>query len=184
MHAYCENEFFDKSTELTSENDDVLNWSLNVGGYWDGLARTNVSKALACLTHCFEGFGGKPDPYANLLWSLAGLEALLCDSSSSTMYQIRRRAPLIVKSFQFRDLDKSISRGYNFRSRLFHGDVLMRNKFLESDPDQDDDHDLDTERYGMFFTSLLNCALLECIETQATEVVFSETISLRSVAVT
>lgn len=153
----------------------ALEWSLRCQGFWSGRAQSRVEKAVACLTHCFEGpFRGR-DSYSTLLWSLAGLEALFCDSEAGITYQIRRRAPLLLSDYPIQNLDKMLVKGYGFRSRLFHGDVKMVSALrFGEDLSEENDYESEAETYADFFLSVLCCSIRTCIERDSTEVAFSD----------
>jgi hypothetical protein len=154
----------------------ALVWSSKSKGYWSGHAETRVQRAISCLTRSFSGRTNRINGYSTLLWSLAGLEALFCDSSSSVLYQIRRRAPLLNSEFDRNELDKHIKSGYNFRSRLFHGDVQIRSLIAEDDEFDDKHHEIESEKYSDFFALLLSRCISFCIEKSIQEVTFREAV--------
>jgi len=157
----------------------ALEWSKSLNGFWNGMADTPVEKAVSCLMHAFDRPSNRQDTYSVMLWSLAGLEALLCDSSSSILYQIRRRAPLLGNAFNFKNLDNLISKGYNFRSRLFHGNVRIRNPIVEDDNmyDLKTYYESDADKYANFFLTLLSCALISCLQQGRLDIHFNEMLS-------
>jgi hypothetical protein len=110
------------------------------------------------------------------MWSLSGLEALYCNNESSIKYQIRNRAPMIVERYAIEDIDKNISKGYDFRSRLFHGDVKIRNPLIDEDGDRMDQkhHEAQADKYADFFCLLLTCSICAAIEERSQEIFFKE----------
>lgn len=160
----------------------ALGWSQRCQGYWTGYAQTRVQRAVACLSRITSE---KHDnsTYNALLWALAGLEALYCDNESSISYQIRRRAPLLLEKFEIANLDKQISKGYNFRSRLFHGNVKISSPFADeiNDDDDQDHHDLQADRYSDFFCLLLNCSILRCMRWMLRILFFQRAVSLSQI---
>lgn len=156
---------------------EALEWSKACSGYWQGNAETRIQRATACLLRTFSNRSKNTDTYSTLMWSLAGLEALYCNNESSIKYQIRNRAPLLVARYKIRDLDKHISRGYDFRSRLFHGDVKIKSPIAHDDDDYNDDrhHELQADQYADFFCLLLTCSVSAAIEEKSQEVFFNQT---------
>lgn len=168
--------------EAEMEPETVIEWSKHCKGFWAGYAETRVQRAMACLSRITSEKHGN-SIYNALLWALAGLEALFCDNESSITYQIRRRAPLLLEKYEIANLDKQISKGYNFRSRLFHGDIKISSPHADEINDDDDLHDLKADEYSDFFCLLLNCSILRCMEMDAQNVLFSEScefVSLQS----
>lgn len=153
----------------------ALGWSRDCKGFWEGDAETRVQKAVACLARTSSDHAGK-STYDTLLWSLAGLEALFCENESSIIYQIKRRAPLLLRKFEIENLIQEISKGYNFRSRLFHGDVKIRSPFADGDTGFDDEkhHETQASHYADFFCLLLHCSILACVESNTQDISFSE----------
>jgi len=175
LGAFTENNFLDVLESSDIAPSTVLEWSLRCRGFWNGSAQSRVEKAVACLTHCFEAASGRQDTYSTLMWSLAGLEALFCDSEAGITYQIRRRAPLLLSDYPIRNLDKMLVKGYAFRSRLFHGDVRMVSAFRRDEyPSDDNGYELEAEKYADFFLAILCCSIRACIERGSTEVTFSD----------
>ncbi|WP_157082636.1 hypothetical protein [Sphingomonas asaccharolytica] len=154
----------------------ALEWSRNCSGFWKGFAETRIQRATACLLRTFSTRTASMDAYGTLMWSLAGLEALYCNNEASIKYQIRKRAPIIVDRYGIIDLDKNISKGYDFRSRLFHGDVKIRSPIADDDSGYTDDknHKRQADLYADFFCLLLTCSIMAAIEEQSQDVVFEE----------
>jgi hypothetical protein len=154
----------------------ALEWSRKCSGFWKGYADTKIQRATACLLRTFSTRTSGMDTYSTLMWSLAGLEALYCNNESSIKYQIRKRAPIVVDRFGIIDLDRNISRGYDFRSRLFHGDIKIRSPIADDDSDYDDDkyHKLQADIYADFFCLLLTCSIKAAIEEKSQEILFEE----------
>jgi len=176
-NAYLENEFIKKPVKIEIDPLEALEWSKGCKGFWSGVAESSVEKSIACLTHSFSVSERRNDPFSDLLWSLAGLEALFCDSESGISHQIKKRAPLLVDRFLFSGLDRRISKGYNFRSRLFHGDIPIRSRLISDDFDNYDTHyEYQAEEHSSFFLLLLTCSIVSCIRSTRHEISFKETI--------
>jgi hypothetical protein len=156
---------------------EALEWSIGCSGFWRGQAETRIQRATACLMRTFSNRTAGMDTYGTLMWSLAGLEALYCNNESSIKYQIRNRAPLVVERYRIKDLDKNISKGYDFRSRLFHGDIPIRSPLADYDDDYQDKrhHRRQADEYANFFCLLLTCSVTAAIEEKSQDIFFNET---------
>lgn len=166
--------FLSCGISATPKFDKVLEWSKRCGGIWDGPARTNVEKAVGFLSHTF-GSTHQVDDAARMLWATAGLEALACDGGSSVSAQLRRRLPTLCARMSFKDLDRSLRETYNFRSRLFHGDIPVYNAFNRDDTDSSPDRcDYKLSEYGQMLQLILVCAIWECVEQGAISIRFSD----------
>ncbi|MCJ8190405.1 HEPN domain-containing protein [Sphingomicrobium aestuariivivum] len=151
----------------------VLEWSLKCKGYWYGKGETNVEKSVCLLSRIFK-VSNKHDSYPTLLWTIASLEALYCDSSSAIAYQIRRRAPLLSAEIRGHDMNKLINKGYGFRSRIFHGDIRMESIFAERDDCPDDHHTLKSSDHTDAFLAVAVSSIACCISNDWHEVTFEE----------
>lgn len=79
--------------------DEILAWSRNCGGIWEGSAVTSIEKAMSFLSHSFSG--ETRDDVSILLWGTAGLEAIACDGDNSIVSQLKRRLPLVCDLVPF-----------------------------------------------------------------------------------
>lgn len=157
-----------------SDLDAVLIWSRCCGGIWDGAAMTNVEKAMMFLSHAMERKTGV-DSIANIVWLTAGLEALACDNSNSIAVQLQRRLPLICRGAPFNDIRKFIREAYDFRSRLFHGDIAIHSRFNENDVDWSDRrYDARMEHFGLGLRVLLLSALWNCVSANGAKIDYIE----------
>lgn len=154
--------------------DQTLNWSLSCSGIWAGGAKASVEKAMSFLSHAFHG--SARDEVAVLLWSTAGLEAIACDNSNSIRNQLKRRLPLLFDLIPFVAVGKTVSDGYDFRSRLFHGDIPTINSFV---PDvvgwSEERYDYKVADYSLAFQLMLIAIIWKSILFGANEIVFRET---------
>lgn len=159
--------------------DETLNWSLSCSGIWAGGAKASVEKAVSFLSHAFHG--SARDEVAVLLWSTAGLEAVACDNSNSIRNQLKRRLPLLCDLIPFTAVGKTVSDGYDFRSRLFHGDIPTINSFLPDDVGWNEDrYDYKIADYSLAFQLMLIAIIWKSISLGANEIVFQETAYFRN----
>jgi hypothetical protein len=115
--------------------DTVINWTFAQNGIFDGYSDTPVSRALNYFTRLFVS-NFRNDELSDLVWALAGIEALLVDGGRSSMGQLREKlAALFAEQIDLAWLSKMIADSYNFRSRMVHGDRQIRS-FFRSNEDE------------------------------------------------
>lgn len=160
--------------------DEILAWSLGCNGIWHGNAVTPLEKAMSFLSHSFHAdYGG--DGMPTLLWATAGLEAVACDSSNSVSAQLKRRLPLICNLMPFTDVAKSVTEAYNFRSRLFHGDISMVNSFNPDEVDWSEDrYDSKMSKFGLMLQLMLISIIWRAVKEGANALTFAEVAEFRS----
>lgn len=100
---------------------------LNSQGFWGGYSQTNVGRAMHCFTNFFD------DDYHwvypnDFLWSMIGLEALYGQGNQNMMSQIIQKSKIFLNLNDA--CEKKIKEMYDFRSRVFHGQVNITNKVL------------------------------------------------------
>jgi hypothetical protein len=91
-------------------------WLVAAPGFREGAPRGRLGRALCALSHILTEHSR-----LNLLWAALGLEALYCDAPHGLAPQLlTRSAALLGRPVEFK---RQVSRMYNFRSRLVHGDM-------------------------------------------------------------
>jgi hypothetical protein len=110
---------------------------------------------------------------SNLVWALAGIEALLVEGGRSSVGQLREKLrALFVGKIDFPWLSKMIADSYNFRSRMIHGDRQIRS-FFRSDEEESKKR-FDEEYYSeLFAIGMLVLLLRFVISKDLTELRFN-----------
>jgi hypothetical protein len=109
--------------------DDVIDWIFKSNGMFNGFSDTPASRSLNFLTRLFvEDY--REDELSDLVWAVAGIEALLVEGGRSSIGQLRDKLTAIFQDrVEFVWLNKSITDLYNFRSRMIHGDRQIKSVF-------------------------------------------------------
>lgn len=173
---------FDKSIEFPEYLPDfnptkLLKWSFERSGVWIGRSSTNIERSLSYFMRSFTYNLHSSNRFETLLWVVAGIEALCCDSPKGQLYQIRKRLPTLVGNYDSDKFLSMISKAYDFRSRLFHGQVNVYSPYSDAIDDRskgDFEDGIDINAGLLAF--LLNCALSDLMTQGASEVLFNESI--------
>lgn len=156
--------------------DEALSWSKTCSGIWNGMAETSLEKAVSFLSHAFSSDENGSD-IARLIWCTAGLEAISCDSSESIAKQLKKRLPLLTDLVKFKNISKSISSAYDFRSRISHGNIATMNAFNTDEVNwYPDRYDSRMNYFGIMLQSMLIAAIWKSMRKQARSIIFREVI--------
>ena len=166
--------FLSNDPKISVSFDQALEWSKSCGGFWEGRATKNVEKALMFFSHALERGGGAL-PIHEIVWVTAALEALACDGSNSISSQLRRRLPQLCSRIEFKDASSFIREAYDFRSRLFHGDIGVDSRFNPDDVSWSPQrYDARSEHFALGLRLLLTAAFWECIANGGYEIIYKE----------
>ena len=166
--------FLTRAPSMSVSFEETLEWSKSCGGFWGGKATKNVEKALMFFSHGSER-GASPLPVHEILWITAALEALACDNSSSISQQLRKRLPQVCSRIDFKDLAGFVRDAYDFRSRLFHGDIAIDSRLNPDEVSwQPQRYDARLEHFALGLRLLLISALWDCIAKGSYEIRFEE----------
>ncbi|WP_426525200.1 hypothetical protein [Bradyrhizobium sp. McL0615] len=147
--------------EIDLEVNAVINWTFAQNGMFDGYSDTSASRALNYFTRLFVG-EFRNDELSNLVWALAGIEALVVESGRSSIGQLKEKlGALFAEKIDLRWLAKMIADSYNFRSRMIHGDRQIRS-FFRSNEDENKKR-LDEEYNSQLFAIGMLVLLLRFI---------------------
>jgi hypothetical protein len=149
----------------------VVKWTFAQNGMFDGYSDTPASRAFNYFTRLFvRAF--RNDELSDLVWALAGIEALLVESGRSSMGQLKEKLGAIFdKRIDGAWLSKSVSASYNFRSRMIHGDRQIRSFFREDE--ELNQKRTDEEYYScLFVMGILFLLLKLSIHKNLTEIQF------------
>ncbi len=153
--------------------DEILSWSRKCSGVWSGTAKTSLEKAMSFLSHAFHG--SAQDEVAAFLWSIAGLEAIACKGQDSKRSRLKLRTPHICELIPFANVAKTAVNGYDFRSRLFHGDIPTINSFSPDDVGWGKDrYDYKISDYSVAFQLMLIAIVWKSIKLDANHIIFQE----------
>lgn len=163
--------------------DEILSWSRKCNGIWSGKAKASVEKVMSFLSHTFDG--SNRDEVAALLWATAGLEAIACGGEDSKRKQLKLRMPQVCGLMPFANAAKTVVDGYDFRSRLFHGDIPTINSFAPDDIGWGKDrYDYKISDYSVAFQMMLIAAVWKSIKLDANHITFQETAEFSRVVTT
>ena len=126
------------------ELDTVIDWTFAQNGIFDGYSDTPASRALNYFTRLFVA-NFRNDELSDLVWALAGIEALLVEGGRSSIGQLREKLAAIFGKIDLLWLTRMITDLYNFRSRMIHGDRQIRSFFRRNE--EESKKRLDEEEY-------------------------------------
>jgi hypothetical protein len=146
-----ENKAFPK---IDIDPDAAVAWIFRQNGIFDGYSDTPVSRALNYFTRLFAP-DFRNDELSDLIWALAGIEALLVQGGRSSGGQLREKLGAIFGSqIDSAWLTRMITESYNYRSRMIHGDRQIRSSF------RTDDSDTDKRFYEEYHSKLFSIGIL------------------------
>jgi hypothetical protein len=121
-----ENGFY-PSTSLNPER--VFRWACSQNGIFNGYSNTPASRAFNYFTRLFVSHF-RNDELSDLVWALAGIEALLVVGGRSSVGQLREKVDGLFPGHQSSDWLKTMTaKMYGYRSRMIHGDRQIRSAF-------------------------------------------------------
>jgi hypothetical protein len=125
---------------------------------FDGYSDTSTSRSLNFFTRLFAEDYSR-DELSNLVWAVAGIEALLVEGGRSSVGQLRDKLlPVLQTNAEPKWLNKCISDVYNFRSRMLHGHRQIRSVFRANEHDIDsrfrEEYDSELFAVGILFELL------------------------------
>jgi hypothetical protein len=154
------------------ELDTVVGWTFAQNGIFDGYSDTPASRSLNYFTRLFvRNF--RNDELSDLVWALAGIEALLVENGRSSIGQLREKlGALFTGTISFPWLSKTITDSYNFRSRMIHGDRQIRS-FFRSDEEESKKRSDEEYHSELFAIGMLVALLRFVISKDLTELRFN-----------
>jgi len=149
---------------------EAIDWVFKSNGIFDGYSNSPASRSLNFFTRLFVE-QERVDELSDLVWAVAGIEAILVEGGRSSLGQLREKLAAI-----FRDradtkwLSKWISDVYSFRSRMLHGDRQIKSAFrADEDVDSRFQEEYDSR---LFAVGLLLVLLQEMIIKQCSRLEF------------
>lgn len=150
----------------------VLNWLEALPALRDGMGREPVGRAVAALSHLFQS--DLSEHRDGLVWALLGLEALYAVGINGLQAQISEKSEIVLGPRT--QHKKLVSRMYDFRSRLLHGDRdIPVAAFRSADRESDDVRKYEDEEYNseLIAISMLLATIQEMVRRQRHELAFS-----------
>jgi hypothetical protein len=143
--------------EIELELDTVISWTFAQNGIFDGYSDTPASRALNYFTRQFAS-NSRTDELSDLVWALAGIEALLVEGGRSSSGQLREKlGAIFAKKTDFLWLSKMITDLYNFRSRMIHGDRQIRSFFRSNEEESEKRFDEEYHSHLFAIGMLVSC---------------------------
>lgn len=144
-HAHQTVDPIGEAMEYLSENnlepsdalslDVVHRWVCSKNGIFDGYGDSPSSKSLNLFTRLFSE-DHREDEMTNLIWALAGIEALLVKGGRSSSGQLREKLNAIFEGrVDQKWLSAVIEKTYDYRSRMVHGHRPLRSHFRRDEED-------------------------------------------------
>src|SRR5262249_24449457 len=104
------------------EPDKVVRWVFSQSGIFDGYSNSPAARSLNYFTRLFDKEFHN-DELSDLVWALAGIEALLVEGGRSSLGQLKEKLIAIFGTEENSGwLRKMTDRMYGYRSRMVHGD--------------------------------------------------------------
>jgi hypothetical protein len=108
---------------------EAVDWVFKSNGIFNGYSNTPASRSLNFFTRLFVE-QERADELSDLVWAVAGIEALLVEGGRSSAGQLREKLTAIFRDrAENRWLTKWIADVYSFRSRMLHGDRQIKSAF-------------------------------------------------------
>jgi hypothetical protein len=157
--------------EIDLELDNVINWTFAQNGIFDGYSDTPVSRALNYFARLFVS-NFRNDELSDLVWALAGIEALLVEGGRSSIGQLREKlGAIFAGKIDLLWLTRMIADSYNFRSRMIHGDRQIRS-FFRRDEEESKKRLDEEDQSHLFAVGMLVLLLRFVISKDMTELRF------------
>lgn len=111
------------------ETSEAVRWTQQQNGMLKGYSDTPASKSLSFFTRLFVE-SWRNDELSDLVWAVAGIEALLVDGGRSSIGQLKVKLEVLFQGY-----DKSkwilemMEKTYSYRSKMLHGNRNLRSAF-------------------------------------------------------
>jgi hypothetical protein len=140
----------------------AIAWVFRQNGMVEGYSDTPAARALNYFTRLFVP-QFRTDELSNVVWALAGIEALLVEGGRSSGGQLREKLAAI---FALRDKDRWLVQMtkdlYEYRSKMVHGNRQLKSEFRSSEEDSEQrlNEQFDSSRFAV---GVLLMLIQECI---------------------
>jgi len=124
---------------------------------WNGVSNTSAARSLNYFTRLFTR-ELRNDELSDLVWALAGIEALLIEGGRSSTGQLREKLGAIFGLDSNSPwLLESTEKMYAFRSKMVHGKRQLRSTFRTDDEEMGKrfDEEYDSARFSVGILFLL-----------------------------
>jgi hypothetical protein len=134
-----------------------VRWVFSQKGIFDGYSNTPAARSLNYFTRLFvREF--RNDELSDLVWALAGIEALLVESGRSSLGQLKEKLCALFASEGTKSwLITMTEKMYGYRSKMVHGNRHIRSEFRGDDPQLGSrfDEEYDSVRFAVGILLLL-----------------------------
>ncbi|MET2826606.1 hypothetical protein [Mesorhizobium shangrilense] len=154
--------------DLNLEPESMISWVFAQNGMLSGYSDTPASKALNYCTRLFVR-SIRNDEISDLVWALAGIEALLVDGGRSSIGQLKNKLEALFRAHSnVKWLLESIDRMYAFRSKMVHGNRQIRSVFRDDEEDSSarSDEEYDAKRLAVGLLIILIQRLVRSGQTK------------------
>jgi hypothetical protein len=136
-------------------------WMETKSGFLSGNPESPFERALCSLSQVFRrAFMDRPS--LDLAWLLSALEALFADSNQGVSNQIADKWRIIANGdIDKKQLRKIVSKVYNYRSRLLHGDIAVPSLVNNSQEVIEKSHE-EMQEYKEFALIMILVSLRQC----------------------
>lgn len=146
----------------------TINWFHKFEIHPDYRSRNNAHRAINAFSHLLGDLETKES--SDLFWVMLGIESLLAEGAQNITHQIKEKSIIILgKPVEY---TKKLSKLYDYRSRLVHGEFDIYPKFF-SDYESYDKEYFD---YLEFASSILLALIRELIASEKTKFEFELTL--------
>jgi hypothetical protein len=129
-----ENGFEARASEFPEQ---IIQWVWSQNGMFDGYSDTPYSRSLNYFTRLLNG-SFRNDELSDLVWAVAGIEALLVEGGRSSLGQIKEKLGAIFSNQpEVQKLVRLTEDMYNYRSRMVHGNRQIKSHFREDEMPED-----------------------------------------------
>jgi hypothetical protein len=146
----------------------ILRWIFSQNGVFDGYSDTPAARSLNYFTRLFvERF--HDDELTDLVWALAGIEALLVEGGRSSVGQLKEKlAAIFGTDGNLEWLRKMTDKMYKYRSGMVHGNRQIRSAFRIFEEEKNKtgfDEEYDSARFAIGILLMLLQQIIDRNET-------------------
>ncbi len=147
---------------------DVWNWFNKYNFSFERHSQNPTERALNAFTHLFKenSLGITFD----LFWSLIGIEALFCKGKEGLSNQIFNKTQVLLGEIS--DYKKKLTKMYEFRSRLIHGDLEIPPNHYEFEDENEEEYQENLYQAAFLAVAILTATFQKMVELDKNEIDF------------
>jgi hypothetical protein len=146
----------------------AVDWTFSKNGIFDGYSDTPAARSLNYFTRLFvREF--RDDELSDLVWAVAGIEALLVEGGRSSIGQLKEKLRAVFEmNSKLAWILNMTEEMYNYRSKMIHGNRQIKSEF-RSDEEPSKNRFAEEYNGSRFAVGILLMLLQDLIESEATK---------------